>query len=247
MIRSFSARILRACRATGPALGGQVQIMRISLKRNDIQGLFQPFDLLACRLGSPPHKAGHAGKAAVVHSRDKPPPQVHREILHLAYPILYSAGGRVAHECILDTRVMKDRAGVTVDDVAKRLVDCGFHAPTMSWPVAGTLMVEPTESEPKAELDRFITAMLGIAAEVEAIVDGKLDAEDNPLKRAPHTVEDLVGDWNRPYSRESACFPPGAFRVDKYWSSVNRVDNVYGDRHLICSCPPLETYAEAAE
>ena len=167
--------------------------------------------------------------------------------LKAAYPILYSAGGRVAHECILDTRVMKDRAGVTVDDVAKRLVDCGFHAPTMSWPVAGTLMVEPTESEPKAELDRFIAAMLGIAAEVEAIVEGKLDAEDNPLKRAPHTVEDLVGDWNRPYSREAACFPAGAFRVDKYWSPVNRVDNVYGDRHLICSCPPLESYAEAAE
>ena len=167
--------------------------------------------------------------------------------LKSAYPILYSAGGRVAHECILDTRVMKDRAGVTVDDVAKRLVDCGFHAPTMSWPVAGTLMVEPTESEPKAELDRFITAMLGIAAEAEAIVEGKLDAEDNPLKHAPHTVEDLVGEWNRSYSRESACFPPGAFRVDKYWSPVNRVDNVYGDRHLICSCPPLESYAEAAE
>ncbi len=167
--------------------------------------------------------------------------------LKSAYPILYSAGGRVAHECILDTRVMKDRAGVTVDDVAKRLVDCGFHAPTMSWPVAGTLMVEPTESEPKAELDRFITAMLGIAAEAEAIVEGKLDAEDNPLKHAPHTVEDLVGEWTRSYSRESACFPPGAFRVDKYWSPVNRVDNVYGDRHLICSCPPLESYMEAAE
>ena len=167
--------------------------------------------------------------------------------LKAAYPILYSAGGRVAHECILDTRVMKDRAGVTVDDVAKRLVDCGFHAPTMSWPVAGTLMVEPTESEPKAELDRFITAMLGIAAEAEAIVEGKLDAEDNPLKHAPHTVEDLVGEWTRSYSRESACFPPGAFRVDKYWSPVNRVDNVYGDRHLICSCPPLESYMEAAE
>ena len=167
--------------------------------------------------------------------------------LKSAYPILYSANGRVAHECILDTRVMKDRAGVTVDDVAKRLVDCGFHAPTMSWPVAGTLMVEPTESEPKAELDRFISAMLGIAGEVEAIVEGKLDPEDNPLKRAPHTVEDLVGEWNRPYSREAACFPAGAFRVDKYWSPVNRVDNVYGDRHLICSCPPLESYAEAAE
>lgn len=167
--------------------------------------------------------------------------------LKSAYPILYSAGGRVAHECILDTRVMKERAGVTVDDVAKRLVDCGFHAPTMSWPVAGTLMVEPTESEPKAELDRFITAMLGIAAEADAIVEGKLDAEDNPLKHAPHTVEDLVGEWNRSYSRESACFPPGAFRVDKYWSPVNRVDNVYGDRHLICSCPPLESYMDAAE
>jgi glycine dehydrogenase len=167
--------------------------------------------------------------------------------LKAAYPILYSANGRVAHECILDTRVMKDRAGVTVDDVAKRLVDCGFHAPTMSWPVAGTLMVEPTESEPKAELDRFITAMLGIASEAQAIVEGRLDANDNPLKRAPHTVEDLVGEWNRPYSREEACFPPGAFRVDKYWSPVNRVDNVYGDRNLVCSCPPLESYAEAAE
>ncbi|MBP9181638.1 MAG: aminomethyl-transferring glycine dehydrogenase [Fuscovulum sp.] len=165
-----------------------------------------------------------------------------------AFPILYSSkSGRVAHECILDTRVMKDSAGVTVDDVAKRLIDSGFHAPTMSWPVAGTLMVEPTESEPKAELDRFIAAMLGIAAEAEAIIAGKLDPENNPLKRAPHTVEDLVGDWDRPYSREQGCFPPGAFRVGKYWSSVNRVDNVYGDRNLICSCPPLESYVEAAE
>ncbi|MGL4494744.1 MAG: aminomethyl-transferring glycine dehydrogenase, partial [Beijerinckiaceae bacterium] len=164
-----------------------------------------------------------------------------------AYPILYSANGHVAHECILDTRVMKDKAGVTVDDVAKRLIDCGFHAPTMSWPVAGTLMVEPTESEPKAELDRFIDAMLGIAEEVEAIAAGKLDRENNPLKHAPHTVEDLVGEWNRPYAREAACFPPGAFRVDKYWPPVNRLDNVYGDRNLVCSCPPLESYAAAAE
>ena len=164
-----------------------------------------------------------------------------------AYPILYSANGRVAHECILDTRVMKESAGVTVDDVAKRLIDSGFHAPTMSWPVAGTLMVEPTESEPKAELDRFIAAMLGIAAEAKAIEEGRLDAENNPLKRAPHTVEDLVGAWDRPYDREAACYPAGAFRVDKYWSPVNRVDNVYGDRHLICSCPPMESYIEAAE
>ncbi|MFO1151638.1 MAG: aminomethyl-transferring glycine dehydrogenase [Alsobacter sp.] len=168
--------------------------------------------------------------------------------LSKAYPVLYaSPEGRVAHECILDTRVMKELAGVTVEDVAKRLIDCGFHAPTMSWPVAGTLMVEPTESEPKAELDRFIDSMLGIAAEAEAIAAGRLDPQDNPLRRAPHTVEDLVGDWNRPYSREAACFPPGAFRVDKYWAPVNRVDNVYGDRHLICSCPPVESYASAAE
>jgi glycine dehydrogenase len=164
-----------------------------------------------------------------------------------AYPILYSRDGRVAHECIVDTRPLKDLAGVGVDDVAKRLIDCGFHAPTMSWPVAGTLMIEPTESEPKAELDRFIAAMLGIRAEARAIEEGAMDAKNNPLTRAPHTVEDLVGDWDRPYSREQACFPPGAFRVDKYWPPVNRVDNVYGDRNLICSCPPMESYSEAAE
>ncbi len=165
-----------------------------------------------------------------------------------AYPILYaSATGRVAHECIVDTRPMKERAGVSVDDVAKRLIDCGFHAPTMSWPVAGTLMIEPTESEPKAELDRFCAAMLGIAEEARAIEEGRMDRENNPLMRAPHTVEDLVGEWDRPYSREQACYPPGAFRVDKYWAPVNRVDNVWGDRNLVCSCPPVESYAQAAE
>jgi glycine dehydrogenase len=165
-----------------------------------------------------------------------------------AYPILYaSAAGDVAHECIIDTRPMKEAAGVTVDDVAKRLIDCGFHAPTMSWPVAGTLMVEPTESEPKAELDRFVTAMLAIAAEARAIEAGEMDRTNNPLKNAPHTVEDLVGDWRRPYSREAACYPPGAFRVDKYWAPVNRVDNAYGDRNLVCACPPVESYSEAAE
>lgn len=162
------------------------------------------------------------------------------------YPILYSRNGRVAHECIVDTRVFRD-AGVTVDDVAKRLIDCGFHAPTMSWPVAGTLMIEPTESEPKAELDRFVTAMLAIAEEARAIERGEMDPENNPLRRAPHTVEDLVGDWDRPYSREQACYPPGAFRVDKYWAPVNRVDNAWGDRNLMCSCPPMESYMEAAE
>ncbi len=161
------------------------------------------------------------------------------------YDILYTAeNGRVAHECILDTRPLDDSAHVTVDDIAKRLIDNGFHAPTMSWPVAGTLMVEPTESEPKAEIDRFITAMKDIRNEVRDIEGGKIDAENNPLKNAPHTVEDLVGDWDRPYSREQACFPAGAFRVDKYWSPVNRVDNVYGDRNLVCTCPPMEAYED---
>ncbi|MCJ8239329.1 aminomethyl-transferring glycine dehydrogenase [Peteryoungia algae] len=165
-----------------------------------------------------------------------------------AYDVLYtSASGRVAHECIIDTRPLQASAGVTVDDVAKRLIDCGFHAPTMSWPVAGTLMIEPTESETKAEIDRFCEAMLAIREEARDIEDGRMDKTNNPLKNAPHTVEDLVGEWTRPYSREQACYPPGAFRVDKYWSSVNRVDNVYGDRNLVCTCPPMEAYAEAAE
>ena len=165
-----------------------------------------------------------------------------------AYPVLYrAANGRVAHECILDTRILQETAGVSVDDVAKRLIDCGFHAPTMSWPVAGTLMIEPTESETKAELDRFCDAMLAIREEARAIEDGRIDPQNNPLKNAPHTVEDLVGDWDRPYTREQACFPPGSFRVDKYWAPVSRVDNVHGDRNLVCSCPPMEEYLNAAE
>ena len=165
-----------------------------------------------------------------------------------AYDVLYvGSKGRVAHECIIDTRPLLAETGVTVDDIAKRLIDCGFHPPTMSWPVAGTLMVEPTESETKAELDRFCDAMLGIREEARAIAQGRMDRANNPLKNAPHTVEDLVGEWNRPYSRETACFPAGAFRVDKYWPSVNRVDNAYGDRHLVCACPPMETYVKPAE
>jgi glycine dehydrogenase len=164
------------------------------------------------------------------------------------YDVLYtSANGRVAHECILDTRPLQESANVTVDDVAKRLIDNGFHAPTMSWPVAGTLMVEPTESEPKAELDRFCTAMKSIREEARDIEEKRIDPENNPLKNAPHTVGDLIGDWDRPYTREQACYPPGAFRVDKYWPPVNRVDNVYGDRHLVCTCPPMDAYADAAE
>ncbi|SHH17151.1 glycine dehydrogenase [Cognatiyoonia sediminum] len=165
-----------------------------------------------------------------------------------AYDIMFTGPkGRIAHECILDTRPFADSAHVTVDDIAKRLIDSGFHAPTMSWPVAGTLMVEPTESESKAELDRFCDAMLSIRAEIAEIEDGKIDGENNALKNAPHTVEDLVGDWDRPYTREQGCFPAGAFRVDKYWPPVNRVDNVYGDRNLVCTCPPMEEYLEAAE
>ena len=167
-----------------------------------------------------------------------------------AYDVLYTGrNGRVAHECIVDTRPLNEKAGVTVDDVAKRLIDCGFHPPTMSWPVAGTLMIEPTESETKAELDRFCDAMLAIREEVRAIEQGRSDKANNPLKNAPHTVEDLIGAWDRPYSREAACFPAGAFRVDKYWPPVNRVDNVWGDRNLSCTCPPMDTYMkpEAAE
>ena len=164
-----------------------------------------------------------------------------------SYPILFMGNkGRVAHECILDTRPFAE-FGVTVDDIAKRLIDNGFHAPTMSWPVSGTLMVEPTESETKAEIDRFITALLAIREEIKAVEDGEISSEDSPLRHAPHTVEDLVADWTRKYPREQGCFPPGAFRVDKYWPPVGRVDNVFGDRNLICTCPPLDSYMEAAE
>ncbi len=165
-----------------------------------------------------------------------------------AYDILFKGkNGRVAHECILDTRPFAESAHITVDDIAKRLIDNGFHAPTMSWPVPGTLMVEPTESETKAELDRFIRAMLSIREEIRDVEEGRIDGENNPLKNAPHTVNDLVAEWDRPYPREQGCFPPGAFRVDKYWPPVGRVDNVHGDRHLVCTCPPLESYGEAAE
>lgn len=165
-----------------------------------------------------------------------------------AYDVLFKGGkGRVAHECILDTRPYADSAHVTVDDIAKRLIDNGFHAPTMSWPVAGTLMVEPTESETKAELDRFISAMLEIRDEIGKVENGEWPQDNNPLCNAPHTVEDLVSEWDRPYDRKTGCFPAGSFRVDKYWSPVNRVDNVFGDRNLVCTCPPLEDYLDAAE
>ncbi len=166
-----------------------------------------------------------------------------------AFPVLYSDdNGRVAHECIIDLRPIKDELGVTVDDVAKRLIDYGFHAPTMSFPVAGTLMIEPTESESLAEIDRFCDAMLAIAAEIDAIRSGQYAVEESPLRHAPHTAVDLLGDdWHRPYSRQTGAFPAGDTQVgDKYWPPVSRVDNVYGDRNLVCSCPPLEAYAEAS-
>ncbi|EGJ20659.1 glycine dehydrogenase [Cereibacter sphaeroides WS8N] len=164
-----------------------------------------------------------------------------------AYKVLFMGNrGRVAHECILDTRPFAE-AGVTVDDIAKRLIDNGFHAPTMSWPVPGTLMVEPTESETKAEIDRFVAALLAIREEIRAVEEGEIAAADSPLRHAPHTVEDLVADWDRKYPREQGCFPPGSFRVDKYWPPVGRVDNAWGDRNLVCTCPPVESYSIAAQ
>ncbi len=165
------------------------------------------------------------------------------------YPILYTApSGMVAHECIIDCRGFQAEAGVMVEDIAKRLQDYGFHAPTMSWPVAGTLMIEPTESEGQAELDRFCEAMIAIRGEISAIAAGKLDRADNPLKNAPHTAREVAGDvWAHAYGRELAAFPLPWVRAAKYWPPVKRVDNVYGDRNLVCTCAPLEAYAEAAD
>ncbi len=160
-----------------------------------------------------------------------------------AYPVLYSGrNGRVAHECILDLRPLKAASGISEEDVAKRLIDYGFHAPTMSFPVPGTLMIEPTESESKAELDRFVEAMLSIRAEIERVQAGDWPADDNPLKRAPHTLADLTGEWNRPYSIAEAVTPSAHTRAHKYWPAVNRVDNVYGDRNLFCACVPVDDY-----
>jgi len=164
-------------------------------------------------------------------------------------PVLYrNAKGRVAHECIIDPRPLKTATGVTVDDIAKRLIDYGFHAPTMSFPVPGTLMIEPTESESKAELDRFCEAMIAIRKEIGEIENGRWKVDVSPLRHAPHTVHDIADDdWQRPYSRSEGCFPAGTSRTDKYWCPVGRIDNVYGDRNLVCSCPPVGEYAEAAE
>jgi glycine dehydrogenase len=163
--------------------------------------------------------------------------------------VLYTGPhGLVAHECILDLRPLKALAGIEVEDVAKRLIDYGFHAPTMSFPVAGTLMVEPTESESKGELDRFVDAMIAIRAEVRAIESGALARDDNPLKHAPHTALAMCGaDWTHAYSREQAAYPVSALRESKYWCPVARVDNVYGDRNLFCSCVPVDVEADAGD
>jgi glycine dehydrogenase len=160
------------------------------------------------------------------------------------FPVLYSGrGGRVAHECIIDLRAITKRTGVTVDDVAKRLIDYGFHAPTMSFPVAGTLMIEPTESETRAELDRFCDAMIAIRAEIDRVAAGEWAVAASPLRHAPHTAEDLIGDWDRPYERELGAFPLRSLRAAKYFPPVSRIDAAGGDRNLVCSCEPLEAYA----
>ncbi len=166
-----------------------------------------------------------------------------------AYSVLYTGrNGRVAHECIIDLRPFKESCGITEEDVAKRLIDYGFHAPTMSFPVPGTLMIEPTESESLAELDRFCEAMLAIRAEIGAIENGHLDAEDNPLRNAPHNARDLIARWQHPYSAETAAYPAAGLWEGKFWPFVSRVDNVYGDRNLVCTCPPPSAWlAEADE
>ncbi|WP_407445783.1 glycine dehydrogenase, partial [Rhodococcus sp. (in: high G+C Gram-positive bacteria)] len=159
------------------------------------------------------------------------------------FPVLFTGeNGMVAHECILDLRGITKATGVTVDDVAKRLADYGFHAPTMSFPVAGTLMVEPTESEDIAELDAFIDAMISIRHEIDRVGAGEWPADDNPLRGAPHTAECLVGEWDHPYSRRTAVYPMGKARA-KVWPAVRRIDGAHGDRNLVCSCPPLEAYS----
>jgi glycine dehydrogenase len=163
------------------------------------------------------------------------------------YPILYAgAQNTVAHECILDCRGFAATTGIQVEDIAKRLQDYGFHAPTMSWPVPGTLMVEPTESEPLIELDRFCNAMISIRAEITAIAENRADRTDNLLRNAPHTAADIASStWRHPYTREQAAFPLPTSA--KYWPPVRRVDNAYGDRNLACTCPSIESYAAAAE
>ena len=162
------------------------------------------------------------------------------------YPVLYTgSSGMVAHECIIDMRPLKQASGISEEDIAKRLMDFGFHAPTMSFPVAGTLMIEPTESESKEELDRFVDAMIQIRLEIAQVEAGEIEAENSPLRNAPHTMHDMVDEqWNRPYCKKQAAFHMGGAMDSKYWPAVNRIDNVYGDRNLFCACPTIENYEE---
>tara|TARA_B100001121_G_scaffold173718_1_gene151597 strand:- start:722 stop:1300 length:579 start_codon:yes stop_codon:yes gene_type:complete len=164
------------------------------------------------------------------------------------YPILYKgSNGNVAHECIIDIRSIKKDTGVTEEDIAKRLIDYGFHAPTMSWPVAGTMMIEPTESESLSELDRFCDTLINIKSEIDMIKSGKYDKTDNPIKNAPHTDMELASDkWEHKYSREQAAYPAKFLKVNKFWPPVARVDNVYGDKNIFCTCPSMDDFKEDA-
>jgi glycine dehydrogenase len=162
------------------------------------------------------------------------------------FPILYrSKEGFVAHECIIDIRPIKEECGISEEDIAKRLIDYGFHSPTMSFPVTGTLMIEPTESESKTEIDRFINAMKSIHSEIQKVKTGEWDLINNPLKNSPHTALEMAGEWNYPYTREEALYPVTSLRDNKYFPPVKRIDNVYGDRNLFCSCPPIEEFEES--
>ncbi len=182
----------------------------------------------------------HATEAAILHANWL------AAQLADSYPVLYTgAKGRVAHECIIDIREIEKQTGVTNEDVSKRLIDFGFHAPTMSFPVNGTLMIEPTESESLAELQRYVDAMRAIRFEIDRVADGTWPADDNPLRQSPFTVDDLLGEWDHPYTREEAAFPVDELRQDRYWPPVSRIDNAYGDRNLVCACPPIEDLAES--
>lgn len=165
--------------------------------------------------------------------------------LEAYYPVLYSGtNGRVAHEFIIDLRPIKAATGIDAVDVAKRLMDYGFHAPTVAFPVPGTLMIEPTESEPKSELDRFTEAMIAIREEIDGIEKGIYPKDDNPVINAPHTIDEVTADnWEHPYSRETAVFPVSYLRDSKFWPHVGKIDNTYGDRNLVCTCPPIEAYS----
>ena len=165
-------------------------------------------------------------------------------LVNMCLQVLFSnENGRCAHEFIIDLRPFETSAGITPDDVAKRLLDYGFHGPTMSWPVPGTLMIEPTESESKTELDKFCDAMVSIHGEIQEVISGKVDKEDNPLKNAPHTAEMVITDtWQHSYSREQAAYPVASLRDHKFWPAVGRIDNVHGDRNLVCSCAGMEDY-----